>query len=231
MLFHFFFSCVPPNFLHLCTTFFIFSFFSFFSFFFSYLIFLGFLFLLIFFLFSLFFCLLVIFFSASFLGELLAIASDRTKDALKLIHLPTGTVFQNWPSDRTPLRKVTSLDFSPGGGYLAVGNSRGRVLLYRLNHYGSAWIKLIILTKQEIKKSDKSDKLNQLNKRDKLRRREEATGYTRSTGKKKEKDGIITLFLTFFSTPCFIIFFIVFYCLFLLSFFIVFLIILFSNVS
>lgn len=91
------------------------------------------------------------------------------------------TVFANWPTGSTPLRYVTSFDFSPhsgttydptyqyaahqpatrmhascfrgtvaeglvlivlllavGGvllGYFAVGNDRGKVLLYRLRHY------------------------------------------------------------------------------------------------
>jgi U3 small nucleolar RNA-associated protein 18 len=27
------------------------------------------------------------------------------------------------------------MDFSPKSGYLAMGNDKGRVLLYRLNHY------------------------------------------------------------------------------------------------
>ena len=72
------------------------------------------------------------------LGELLAIASKEKKDQLKLIHLPTCTIFENWPTEKTPIRKVTCLDFSPGGAYLAMGNNRGKVLLYRLHHYGSA---------------------------------------------------------------------------------------------
>jgi len=53
------------------------------------------------------------------------------------LHVATGTVFSNWPTKDTPLRKVQSLAFSPGGGYFAVGNDRGKVLLYRLNHFGS----------------------------------------------------------------------------------------------
>ena len=71
-------------------------------------------------------------------GELLAVASDQKKDQLKLVHLPSGTVYANWPTEKTPLRKVTALAFSPGGGFLAVGNDKGRVLLYRLVHYQSA---------------------------------------------------------------------------------------------
>ena len=37
---------------------------------------------------------------------------------------------------QTPLSYVFSLDFSPNSGYLAVGNDKGKVLLYRLRHYG-----------------------------------------------------------------------------------------------
>jgi hypothetical protein len=36
------------------------------------------------------------------------------------------------------MRKVECMDFSPGGAYLAAGNNRGRVLLYKLNHFDSA---------------------------------------------------------------------------------------------
>jgi U3 small nucleolar RNA-associated protein 18 len=68
----------------------------------------------------------------------LAVASKYKKDAMRLIHVPTGTVFSNWPSSKTPLHSVSTVSFSPGSGYLAIGNDRGRVLLYRMLHYQSA---------------------------------------------------------------------------------------------
>ena len=68
-------------------------------------------------------------------GQLLAIASRLKRDALKLIHVPTMTAFSNWPTSRSPIHYVHSLAFSPSGGYLAIGNARGRVLLYRIHHY------------------------------------------------------------------------------------------------
>lgn len=69
---------------------------------------------------------------------MLMMASRMKKDALRLVHLPTGTVFSNWPTRLTPLHYVHCGAFSPGGGFMAVGNAKGRVLLYRLHHYGSA---------------------------------------------------------------------------------------------
>jgi U3 small nucleolar RNA-associated protein 18 len=69
---------------------------------------------------------------------MLAMSSRMKKDALRLVHLPTGTVFANWPTSRTPLHCVTAMDFSPGGGYFAMGNAKGKALLYRIHHYGRA---------------------------------------------------------------------------------------------
>ncbi|KAF9582261.1 U3 snoRNP protein [Lunasporangiospora selenospora] len=71
-------------------------------------------------------------------SQILAIASKSRKDQLKLVHIPSLKVFPNWPTRGTPLSYVTDLSFSPRSGYLAIGNDKGRVLLYRLNHYASA---------------------------------------------------------------------------------------------
>ncbi|KAI3405086.2 UTP18 [Candida oxycetoniae] len=68
-------------------------------------------------------------------GQLLAIASRAKRDAFKLVHLPTGSVYSNWPTSGTPLGKVTSVTFSPNNEILAVGNEAGKVTLWRLNHY------------------------------------------------------------------------------------------------
>jgi U3 small nucleolar RNA-associated protein 18 len=70
-------------------------------------------------------------------SQLLAFASGRKKDALRIVHMPTLTAYVNWPSASTPLSHVSSLDFSPNSGYVAVGNDKGRVLLYRINHYAA----------------------------------------------------------------------------------------------
>ena len=67
--------------------------------------------------------------------QLLAMGSRMKRDSLRLVHVPSFTVFQNWPTSRTPLGYVHSLCFSPKGGFLAAGNAKGKVLLYRLHHY------------------------------------------------------------------------------------------------
>lgn len=71
-------------------------------------------------------------------GAILLASSQRLKDSLKMIHVSSGTVFANWPTQRTPLSYVTACAFSPGGAYLTIGNDKGRALLYRLHHYNRA---------------------------------------------------------------------------------------------
>lgn len=68
-------------------------------------------------------------------GAVLATASSAKRDALKLTHIASGTVFGNWPSAGTPLGHVSTVDFSRASEYLAVGNERGSVLLYSVRHY------------------------------------------------------------------------------------------------
>jgi len=68
-------------------------------------------------------------------SQLLAIASNNKKDQMRMIHLPSLTAFANWPTTNTPLGHVNSIDFSAGSEYLAMGNNRGRVLLYHVKDF------------------------------------------------------------------------------------------------
>lgn len=68
-------------------------------------------------------------------AQLLALASRNKKDALRVVHVPTLQTYANWPTAGTPLGHVTTLDFSSESQYMAIGNSRGRVLLYSLRPY------------------------------------------------------------------------------------------------
>ena len=68
-------------------------------------------------------------------GQIMAFSTRREKHGLKLLHVPTQTVFSNWPTSKTPLQFVWSLDFSPQSKFMAMGNDKGKCLLYKLNHY------------------------------------------------------------------------------------------------
>lgn len=69
-------------------------------------------------------------------GQMLLMASRAKRDALRLVHVPSFTVFSNWPTSATPLGRVTSAAFSPGGEMLCTGNEGGHARLWKLNHYG-----------------------------------------------------------------------------------------------
>ncbi|KAJ4485241.1 WD40-repeat-containing domain protein [Lentinula aciculospora] len=70
-------------------------------------------------------------------AQVLAMASKEKKDGMRLIHLPSLTSFSNWPTSSTPLGHVTAVDFSALSEYIAIGNTRGRVLLYHLKNFGA----------------------------------------------------------------------------------------------
>ena len=42
-------------------------------------------------------------------GQLLAFVSKWKRDALRLVHLSSGKVYRNWPTDRTPFGRICSL--------------------------------------------------------------------------------------------------------------------------
>lgn len=65
-------------------------------------------------------------------GQMLVMASRWKKNALRLIHLPSCTVYRNWPTDKTPLGRVSSVALSLDGGLLAVGNEQGKIRLWEV---------------------------------------------------------------------------------------------------
>nr|XP_014430082.1 U3 small nucleolar RNA-associated protein 18 homolog [Pelodiscus sinensis] len=68
--------------------------------------------------------------------EILAVASNAADDAVKLVHIPSFTVFSNFPVFRKKLIYLAqSMDFSPRSGFFSIGNNKGKALLYRLKHY------------------------------------------------------------------------------------------------
>lgn len=65
-------------------------------------------------------------------GQLLLIASRWKKNALKLVHLPSCTIYRNWPTEKTSLGRISALAISPNGQYLAVGNEQGKIKLWEM---------------------------------------------------------------------------------------------------
>lgn len=70
-------------------------------------------------------------------SEMLAIASKEVDDAVKIVHFPSGTVFSNFPGNLPKIGKPHVIQFSPQGGYLAIGSHAKEVPLYRLKHFNN----------------------------------------------------------------------------------------------
>ncbi|GJQ67758.1 hypothetical protein Trydic_g16558 [Trypoxylus dichotomus] len=70
-------------------------------------------------------------------SEILAFSSEDVDTAVRLLHLGSMTVFNNFPSFGAKLGHLTTINFSPGSGYLSLGNKKSSVSLYRLKHYST----------------------------------------------------------------------------------------------
>ncbi|KAI1501716.1 Indigoidine synthase A like protein-domain-containing protein [Biscogniauxia marginata] len=65
-------------------------------------------------------------------GQLLAFASRFKTDALRLAHLPSCTVYRNWPTQQTPLGRIADVAFGTKSNMLAVGNDVGKIRLWEI---------------------------------------------------------------------------------------------------
>ena len=65
-------------------------------------------------------------------GQVLAMSSRAKRDSLRLVHMPSCTVFQNWPTQQTPLGRVNAIAWSPRSDMLCIGNEAGRATLWQL---------------------------------------------------------------------------------------------------
>ena len=65
-------------------------------------------------------------------GQLMVMSSRWKKDALRLVHLPSCTVYRNWPTSGTPLGRVTSVAFSSNSALMAIANEAGKIRLWEI---------------------------------------------------------------------------------------------------
>ncbi|VDD86467.1 unnamed protein product [Enterobius vermicularis] len=70
-------------------------------------------------------------------SQILLISSSIKRNAVRLVHTRSRTVFDNFPCRTGSVGNVNVSDFSPNGGYLAIGDLDGIVSLFRLCHFGS----------------------------------------------------------------------------------------------
>lgn len=69
-------------------------------------------------------------------SEILAVASRAEDEAVRLVHMPSLTVFSNFPVAKKKIAyRASCLDFSPHSGFFSLANNKGHAPLFRLLHY------------------------------------------------------------------------------------------------
>lgn len=69
-------------------------------------------------------------------SQILAVCSKWKKNAVKLIHVPSYTVFQNFPAGGVGVLKYPMcLNFSGTGEFMALGNDEGKAHLFHISHF------------------------------------------------------------------------------------------------
>ena len=71
-------------------------------------------------------------------SQLLTFYSREKRNALRVAHYPSGKVYTNWPTERSPLGRVASLSFNCDGSTVAFGNKDGVVQIYNLKHFSKS---------------------------------------------------------------------------------------------
>lgn len=70
-------------------------------------------------------------------SELLAISSWKKHNSVKIVHLESFSVFNNFPIPSIEYKKISDLAFSPNSGFFSFSGSSPYVNLFRLTHYNS----------------------------------------------------------------------------------------------
>ncbi|EFQ98990.1 U3 small nucleolar RNA-associated protein 18 [Nannizzia gypsea CBS 118893] len=66
-------------------------------------------------------------------GQFMVMASRWKRDALRLVHLPSCTVYSNWPTSSTPFGRISSVAVSPTSDSIAVANEQGKIRLWEIH--------------------------------------------------------------------------------------------------
>ncbi|KAK5985182.1 hypothetical protein GCK32_016205, partial [Trichostrongylus colubriformis] len=68
-------------------------------------------------------------------SQAMAFSSNVKKNQVKLLHVASNTVFNNFPKKHEKMSNVDCVEFSPLSGYLGIGCGNGQLILERMNYY------------------------------------------------------------------------------------------------
>lgn len=68
-------------------------------------------------------------------SQLLAIGSSVSWNSVRLVHIPSGRIFSNWPHSSFPVGHISDVNFSPDGTFLMLSSRNGKIKLFSLTHF------------------------------------------------------------------------------------------------
>ncbi|KHJ99625.1 hypothetical protein OESDEN_00396 [Oesophagostomum dentatum] len=68
-------------------------------------------------------------------SQVMAFSSNVKKNQVKLLHVASRTVFNNFPKKNEKMTNIECVEFSPHSAYLGIGCSNGQLILERINHF------------------------------------------------------------------------------------------------
>lgn len=71
-------------------------------------------------------------------SQLLTFYSREKRNALRVVHYPSGRVYTNWPNEKTPLGRIASMSYNSDGSSVAFGNKDGVVQIYNVKHFSKS---------------------------------------------------------------------------------------------
>lgn len=68
-------------------------------------------------------------------SQIMTFFSCEQRNALRMVHYPSGRVYSNWPTEQSPLGRVMSASYNATGDSAAFGSKNGAVQIYNLKHF------------------------------------------------------------------------------------------------
>lgn len=70
-------------------------------------------------------------------SELLMFGSSEVAEAAKIVHVPSCSVYSNFPGTFSKIGQPAVVGFSPNSGYMAIGNNKSTIALFRLKNFSN----------------------------------------------------------------------------------------------
>lgn len=68
-------------------------------------------------------------------SECFSMYTHDVNNGLRLVHIPSGHVYSNWPNTQMPLGLVKSISFNHNGSQVMIGSADGKCRSFALKHY------------------------------------------------------------------------------------------------